>query len=74
LECERRPYDYWVAGDYPVVFERSFQGENVQVEIVLLESNPEYVHISVAVDDGGLWAWFPPSFSAIIRRVDGEEA
>ncbi len=67
-ECEQRSYDHWVGADFPVVFERSFEGTQVQVEIELLESTPEYVHVLVSVDDGGIWACAPPSESTIIRK------
>lgn len=71
-ECERRSYGDWLAADFPVVFERTFEGVEVQVEIVLLESTPEYVHLLVSVDDGGVWAYAPPSQSTIIRKRASE--
>ena len=71
-ECEQRSYDHWVAADFPVVFERSFEGTEVQVEVELLESTPAYVHLLVSVDDGGIWAYAPPSESTIIRKDAGE--
>jgi hypothetical protein len=72
-ECEQRSYEDWLAADFPVVFERTFEGIDVQVEILLLESTPEYVHLMVSVDDGGVWAYAPPSQSTIIRRGPSEK-
>lgn len=74
LECEQQSYDHWVAADFPVTFDREFEGKQLQVEIVLLESTPEYVHLLVSVDDGGVWAYVPPSVSTIIRKPGSEDA
>ena len=72
-ECEQRPYDHWVAADFPVTFDRELEGKQLQVEIVLLESTADYIHLLVSVDDGGVWAYVPPSVSTIIRRTQTED-
>jgi hypothetical protein len=42
--------------------------EFYQVEVQLLESEPEYVHVGVAVDDGGWRAYMPRSTSFLVYR------
>ena len=52
---------------YEVVAEESKQ---YQVEVVLLEDTPEYLHMSIAVDDGSLPASMrPESESFLCRKV-----
>ena len=71
LEVEQRPYDYWVAADLPMVYESTYQNQPIQVEIVLLELNAEYVQLGISVhDDGFLSAYCPPSFSVVIRSKE----
>jgi hypothetical protein len=41
-----------------------------QVEVQLLDSKHEYVHIGVSVDDGGWRSFFPMSTTFIVR-ADG---
>ena len=67
-ECEQKPYEHWMAADFPITFDRDFDGQMLQVEIIQLEAHPEYVHLLVSVDDGGLSAFAPPSTSTIIRK------
>ena len=43
-------------------YEVEFESISHQVEIELLENTAEYVHVSIAVDDGTLpWSMFPAS-------------
>ena len=39
-----------------------------QIEVVLLENTPEYLHVSIAVDDGSLRVSFRPEADSFICR------
>jgi hypothetical protein len=52
------------------VYEVVAESKQYQVEVVLLENTPEYLHVSIAVDDGSLPAsFFPESESLICRNA-----
>lgn len=44
-----------------------------QVEVQILENTDNYVHVSVAVDDGDFWRAMRPLSSSFICRKDGTE-
>ena len=67
-EIEGEPYAHWASTEFPVTFERVFEGKELQVELNMLEHEEEYIHIGIAVDDGGLGAYWPVSTSVIIRK------
>ncbi len=50
------------------VYEVVAESKHYQVEAVLLEDTPEYLHISIAVDDGSLPASIYPESESFIRR------
>jgi hypothetical protein len=53
-------------------YEVEFDSKTYQVEIELVENTGEYVHVSVAVDDGSLPGSILPSTRSFIRkRRDG---
>ena len=58
-EYEAKPYEYWAAVDWPIAFEKVFEGRNVQVEIDILKSTPEHLQIGISVD-AGWWSFFYP--------------
>lgn len=73
----------WSALSYPALRETSFPvvtrhgspgaAEFYQAEVNAVEITPEYVHVVVAVDGGGLSAFVPVSTSFLVyadRRVD----
>ena len=68
---ESRTYDELCAAVYPVSYNSgdSARGDYWQVEVSLLEKKPEYVHIGIAVDDGGWRAFVPLSTSIIVEAV-----
>lgn len=70
-EAESKSYDHWLAQDFPIAYETVFEGEAVQVEMNLLESKLDYLHVAISADDGGFSAWVPVHRDTIIRRVDG---
>jgi len=52
------------------VYEVAAESKQYQVEVVLLEDTPEYLHVSIAVDDGSLPASIhPESQSFLCRKV-----
>jgi hypothetical protein len=50
------------------VYEVIADSRQYQVEVVLLEDTPEYLHVSVAVDDGSLPASILPESDSFISR------
>jgi hypothetical protein len=46
-EIERKDYEYWMAQEYPIVYEVEFEGREMQVEILALERKPDYIHLQV---------------------------
>ena len=73
--------EQWAAKPWPhllhdladgnVAYEVVHDSKIYQVEADLLENTPEYVHVSVAVDDGSLPASiFPASKSFICKKND----
>ena len=51
------------------VYEVEFDSEQHQVEVELLESTPDHLHISISVDDGSLPASLRPTTLSFIRRT-----
>lgn len=52
------------------VYEVTVDSKQYQVEVVLLEDTPEYLNVSIAVDDGSLPASiFPASESFFCRKT-----
>jgi hypothetical protein len=68
-EYESKPYDYWDTVTFPLTFERVFEGREIQVEIDILESTPEYLNIDFSVFAGGLSAYFPVGTNIIINKT-----
>jgi hypothetical protein len=69
---DKKSYSELLAIEYPHTYERGAHGEPdwYQVEAVLLERNDDYIHVSIAVDDGGLSTFFPKSYG-VIAYADG---
>lgn len=75
-ECLRREVEMWSAKAFGTLVAElaeiaAYQVEGpepYQVEVQLLEENEEYVHVSIAVDDGGLNALAPPCASFLVYR------
>jgi len=67
-EWDQKGYAELAALTYPIVYERGAEGDPnwYEVEVVFLEKNDQYIQISVAVDDGGMSAFCPPSYSLVI--------
>lgn len=70
-ELEKRSYDELVGLEYPVAYSEMLPEGEVQVEVVLLEQTPEYVHLSVDVS-GSWWTdFFPEAADTIVCRDRG---
>ena len=67
-EYESKPYEYWDTVALPITFERVFEVREIQAEIDMLESEPEYRHISISVDEGFLFSFSPVGTSIIINK------
>jgi hypothetical protein len=50
------------------VYEVEFDSRPHQVEVELLENRPDYLHVSISVDDGALPASIRPATASFIRR------
>ena len=72
-DYESKPYEYWETITLPITFERVFEGKEVQAEIHMLESEAEYRHISISVDEGFLFGYRPVGTSIIIQKDDKED-
>ena len=80
--CLDREVELWCRKDYRTLLKElkdvvAYEGSDVsskyQVEVQLLESTPEYVHVMVAVDDGTLFRSFKPLSWSFIVHSDGRE-
>ena len=73
-EWNRKQYAELAALDYPVVYEKSIEGEptRYQIEVDLLKKSERCIEIVVSVDGGGLSAFFPPSQIVVIRAPGAE--
>ena len=73
LECEQWEAKPWPQvlhdlADGNVAYEVIYDSKTYQVEADLLEDTPEYLHVSVAVDDGSLPESIRPASKSLIRR------
>jgi len=50
------------------VYEVELDFQQHQVEVELLERTPDYLHVSISVDDGSLPASLRPTTGSFIRR------
>ena len=50
------------------VYELIADSKHYQVEVVLLEHKPEYLHVSIAIDDGSLQGSIHPESESFICR------
>jgi hypothetical protein len=67
-EYKCNPHEFWESSNFPITFERAFEGRQIQVEIDILESTPEYFHISFSANAGGLSAYFPIGTDIIVKK------
>ena len=75
-ECLRREVERWSAKRFDVLVTElqdvvaysCEEPHSYQVEVQALERVAEYIHVSVAVDDGGWTAFVPVSTSFLVHR------
>ena len=67
-EYKSKPYDYWENVDMPITFERVFEGREVQIEIHVLESEPEYLQIGISVDAGWRSFFYPFGQTFLVEK------
>ena len=73
-EYRARPPDYWADVQFPLAFEQQVAGQNVQVELSLLEDKPEYLQVGVAVSGHDFWSPISPVCrSFIVAKGHGTE-
>ena len=71
-QWSKKPYAALIAElKEEVVYERGEGAERCQVEVQLLENTPEYVHVSVAVDDGTFRRFISPMSTSFLVYQDG---
>jgi len=56
------------------VYEVVADSKLYQVEVELLEDTPEYLHVSISVDDGSLPASIHPEFESFLCRKPQEQS
>jgi uncharacterized protein YqiB (DUF1249 family) len=75
-QCLRREMEVWSAKPFSVLIAElggiaAYQvdgAEPYQVEVQIIEQNADSVHVAIAVDDGGLSAFVPPSAGFLVYR------
>jgi hypothetical protein len=70
-----RDYSSWSQQPEVWTFACVFEGSELQVEVEVLEVTQAYVHLMVAVDDGGLlWSHFPAATSFLVDNPAVQES
>jgi len=68
-ELQGLTYEEWLERPSVDTFERVWRGEDVQVEVIRLETKRDYIQVGIAVDDGSSrFAWSPVGRSIVIPR------
>ena len=67
-ELEQKPYEHWIKQKFPITYEDVLEGKEVQVQIDVLETTPEYIHLIVEASDSPLGWWIRKHVGVIIRR------
>ena len=65
---EKKPYDYWIAQEFPIVSEEEFDGVMITIEIELLELTDTYAHLVLEAYCDGFSSWFPVYKGALIYK------
>ncbi len=69
VRWEQKSFRELEALRYPVTYDTGVPNEPsfYQTEVVFLEKTPEYIHLAVAVSDGGVSAFVPVTGDVIVR-------
>jgi hypothetical protein len=71
---KNKSYEELIGLVEPIVYSQGSGNNFYQVEVQILEKNDEYVHVSVAVDDGGLLRSISPLSKSFIVHKSGRAA
>lgn len=69
-ELEMKSYEHWGAQEFPIVFQRVVDDEEIQVQIDLLENTDEYLHLLVAISGSFFSQFFPVSRSFMVYKSE----
>ena len=71
-EFEKKKYDEWNTRKFPYSYEEDKDGETIDIELVLLENEKEYLQISVGLSQTNniLSQYFPVSTNFIVTKND----
>lgn len=61
-EFEARPYSYWTTCSFPLILRRQCGGDEVEVEVELLEETDEHIQLGVTVSGTDLFSRFISSY------------
>ena len=54
-----------------VAYGRGSEADLHQFEVLMLEHEPEYVHVSISIDDASLMKWLSPLTAGFMFYRDG---
>jgi hypothetical protein len=68
-KLEHQPYSYWKTVAFPHVYTEQRADAEIGVELMVLEDDPAYLHIGIALDDDK-WSrkLLPVSSSFIVKK------
>ncbi len=71
-DAASKGYDYWVlVGDEPIAFSKTIDGQEVQIEIQVLELTETFVQLGVSASGFGFFSpCFPKGVTVLVRKVD----
>lgn len=72
-EYESKTYEDLLAMQYPIVFERMFDGRIIQAEINRLTVMDDYIQLGIAVSGDWLSGYIPVGYSCVIHRKEDKE-
>ena len=71
-EWSQKTYDHLILQLPDVVaYERGDGADFHQFEVQALERTDAYVHVSISIDDGGLWRFISPITTSFVVYRDG---
>jgi hypothetical protein len=73
-ELEKEAYGHWVSQEFPIVFQRVVDDEEIQVEIDMIASTQQRVTLEIAVDQGKWFTGFVPVVeTAVVKKEPPQE-
>ena len=71
-EYKKRPYEFWESADFPITFERKAQEKEIQIEIDILESTPDYLDIDFTASSGWYSSYCPVGIGILVKKPSGK--